>query len=87
VTSLKSQIGHTTVAAGAIQTVATLLMLESSRLAPTINYTEPDPDCDLDYVPNASRVAKLNSMLTNSFGFGGQNSCLVLVANGERNLT
>jgi 3-oxoacyl-[acyl-carrier-protein] synthase II len=60
VTSLKSQIGHSTVAAGAIEAVSCVLMLRAQKLAPTINYNIPDPECDLDYVPNQSRAAKLN---------------------------
>lgn len=76
--SLKSQIGHSTVAAGAIEAIACTLMLEQQRLAPTINLKERDPDCDLDYVPNESRAARVTTVLSNSFGFGGQNSCLVL---------
>jgi 3-oxoacyl-[acyl-carrier-protein] synthase II len=77
VTSLKSQLGHSTVAAGAIEAVACLSMLQAQILAPTINYREPDPECDLDYVPNDSRPARLDVILSNSFGFGGQNSCVV----------
>jgi len=77
VTALKSQIGHTAVAAGALQAVATLLMLGEQRLAPTINYRDLDPECDLDYVPNQSRAARMDAVLSNSFAFGGQNACLV----------
>jgi 3-oxoacyl-[acyl-carrier-protein] synthase II len=78
VTSLKSQIGHSTVAAGAVEAIACLLMMESNTLAPTINYREQDPECDLDYVPNVSRPYPINHMLSNNFGFGGQNTCLVI---------
>jgi 3-oxoacyl-[acyl-carrier-protein] synthase II len=77
VISLKSQLGHSTVAAGAMEAVASLLMLREQKLAPTINYTQPDPECDLDYVPNVSRPALVNVVLSNNFGFGGQNSCVV----------
>jgi len=77
VTSLKSQVGHSTVASGAIEAVSCLLMLQEQRLAPTINYRDPDPDCDLDYVPNESRSQRLEVILSNNFGFGGQNSCVV----------
>jgi 3-oxoacyl-(acyl-carrier-protein) synthase len=77
VTSLKSQIGHSTVAAGAIEAVSCLLMLQEQRLAPTINYRERDPECDLDYVCNRSRSHPLDVILSNNFGFGGQNSCVV----------
>ncbi|MEZ4741436.1 MAG: beta-ketoacyl-[acyl-carrier-protein] synthase family protein [Bdellovibrionota bacterium] len=78
VTSLKSQIGHSTVAAGGIETIACLMMLEEQMLAPTINYKVPDPDCDLDYVPNHARKATVNHILSNNFGFGGQNACIVI---------
>ena len=78
ITSLKSQIGHSTVAAGAIEAIACLLMLETSTLAPTINFTPGDPECDLDYVPNHSRPRVMKHMLSNNFGFGGQNTCLVI---------
>ncbi len=77
VSSLKSQLGHSTVAAGAVEAVACVLMLQRQRIAPTINYHEPDPDCDLDYVPNQSRNARVHFVLSNNFGFGGQNACLV----------
>ncbi len=79
VTALKSQIGHCVVAAGAVAAVSCLLMLQQQRLAPTINYREDeiDPECDLDYVPNRSRPARLRRILSNSFGFGGHNACLV----------
>jgi 3-oxoacyl-(acyl-carrier-protein) synthase len=75
--SLKSQIGHSTVAAGAIESVACLLILREQKVAPTINYHVADPECDLDYVPNVSRAAKVDTILSNNFGFGGQNACLV----------
>lgn len=84
VTSLKSQLGHTTVAAGAIEAVACLLMIKHRKLAPTINYHHPDPECDLDYVPNHARsVSKLDHILSNNFGFGGQNTCLVISRNSN----
>lgn len=75
--SLKSQTGHSIIAAGAQEAVASFLMLSEQVLAPTINYTKADPDCDLDYVPNHSRPASLDRVLSNSFGFGGQNACVV----------
>ncbi len=77
VSSLKSQIGHPTVAAGAVEAVACILMLQKQKIAPTINLNDPDPECDLDYVAEGSRDAKLEYILSNSFGFGGQNACLV----------
>ena len=83
VTALKSQVGHSTVAAGALQAVSCLLMLQHQRLAPTINYEEPDPDCDLDYVPGHARDARLETILSNNFGFGGQNACVVFRASEQ----
>jgi 3-oxoacyl-(acyl-carrier-protein) synthase len=77
VTSLKSQLGHTTVAAGALEAVSCVLMMNRKMLAPTINLVQPDPECDLDYVPNVCRPKSVNAMLSNNFGFGGQNACLV----------
>ena len=77
VSSLKSQIGHPTVAAGAVEAIASILMLQRQKIAPTINLTDPDPECDLDYVSEGSRKAELQYILSNSFGFGGQNACLV----------
>ncbi len=77
VSSLKSQVGHPTVAAGAVEAVACILMLQRQRVAPTINLTDPDPECDLDYVPEGARDVNLRYVLSNSFGFGGQNACLV----------
>ncbi len=77
VISLKSQIGHCLAAAGALEAVASLLMLSEQKLAPTINYEEADAECDLDYVPNVARPAALKRILSNNFGFGGQNTCIV----------
>lgn len=77
VSSLKSQIGHPTVAAGAVEAIASILMLQRQKIAPTINLNDPDPECDLDYVSEGSRKAALQYILSNSFGFGGQNACLV----------
>jgi 3-oxoacyl-[acyl-carrier-protein] synthase II len=76
VSSTKSMIGHTLGAAGGIETVYTVLALERGRLPPTINYEEPDPACDLDYVPNVARDSDATVALSNSFGFGGANACL-----------
>lgn len=83
VSSLKSQIGHATIASSAIEAVASLLMLKRQMISPTINYDIPDPECDLDYVPNVARSAKVTNVLSNSFGFGGQNTCLVIQGNSH----
>jgi 3-oxoacyl-[acyl-carrier-protein] synthase II len=76
VSSTKSMIGHATVAAGAIEAAATVLTLVHQRLHPTINQDDPDPACDLDYVPNLARTAVVEAALTNSFAFGGQTASL-----------
>jgi 3-oxoacyl-[acyl-carrier-protein] synthase II len=78
VSSNKSMLGHTLSAAGAVETVFTLLTLQHQRLPPTINYQVPDPAIPLDVVPNAARDAKVSHVLSNSFGFGGQNVSLVI---------
>ena len=78
VSSNKSMVGHTLSAAGAVETVFTLLTLEHQRLPPTINYNVPDPAIPLDVVPNVARDAKMRHALSNSFGFGGQNVSLVM---------
>jgi 3-oxoacyl-[acyl-carrier-protein] synthase II len=78
VSSTKSMTGHLLGAAGGIEASYTALALHHGVLPPTINYDTPDPECDLDYVPNRARRAPLRAALSNSFGFGGTNSCLVL---------
>ncbi|TAK04506.1 beta-ketoacyl-[acyl-carrier-protein] synthase family protein [bacterium] len=78
VSSTKSMIGHTISAAGAIELITCVLALRDQMVPPTINYEFPDPECDLDYVPNRSRQAMLEAVLSNSFGFGGHNDCLVV---------
>jgi 3-oxoacyl-[acyl-carrier-protein] synthase II len=78
VSSTKSMIGHCFGAAGAIEALACVKSIQTSTIHPTINYQTPDPTCDLDYVPNRSRHQPVNVAITNSFGLGGQNSCLVL---------
>jgi 3-oxoacyl-[acyl-carrier-protein] synthase II len=78
VSSTKSMIGHSITAAGAIETVAAILIMNKGIIHPTINYETPDPECDLDYVPNVARPAQVNVCLKNSFGLGGENCCLVL---------
>jgi 3-oxoacyl-[acyl-carrier-protein] synthase II len=77
VSSSKSMIGHTIGAAGAIEGIITILSLNKNIITPTINYYDPDPDLDLDYVPNISRPKDLRVALSNSFGFGGHNATLV----------
>jgi 3-oxoacyl-[acyl-carrier-protein] synthase II len=72
--------GHLLGAAGATEAAATALALTHGVLPPTINLTDPDPACDLDYIPNEAREARVRVALTNSFGFGGQNASLALVA-------
>ena len=71
-------IGHTLTAAGAVEAAFTLLTLEHQRIPPTINYSVPDPAIVLDVVPNQARDARVRRALSNSFGFGGQNVCLVM---------
>jgi 3-oxoacyl-[acyl-carrier-protein] synthase II len=78
VSSIKSMIGHTMGAASAIETVACCLALAHDFLPPTINYNEPDPDCDLDYVAGAPRAAAVAVIMNNSFAFGGNNASVML---------
>ncbi len=78
ISSTKSMIGHAVIAAGAVETIATILVMNKGVIHPTINYETPDPECDLDYVPNVARPAQVNVCLKNSFGLGGENCCLVL---------
>ncbi|CAN5202979.1 beta-ketoacyl-ACP synthase II [soil metagenome] len=77
VSSTKSMTGHALGAAGGIEAVFSVLAITENKLPPTINYEFPDPDCDLDYIPNAPRDAKVDYALSNSFGFGGTNACLI----------
>jgi 3-oxoacyl-[acyl-carrier-protein] synthase II len=77
VSSTKSMIGHLLGAAGAVEAGITSLVVERGIIPPTINYETPDPDCDLDYVPNKVRKAKVTYALSNSFGFGGTNASLL----------
>jgi 3-oxoacyl-[acyl-carrier-protein] synthase II len=71
-------IGHLLGAAGAVEAIATLLMMNRGLIHPTINYQTPDPECDLDYVPNEARRADVRIAISNGFGFGGQNAVIVL---------
>lgn len=77
VSSTKSMTGHALGAAGGIEAVLGIKALQENILPPTINYENPDPDCDLDYIPNKAREAKVDYVLSNSFGFGGTNACLI----------
>jgi 3-oxoacyl-[acyl-carrier-protein] synthase II len=77
VSSTKSMIGHLLGAAGAVEAIFSLLAIRDNICPPTINYETPDPDCDLDYVPNKARKHDMNVVLSNSFGFGGTNGALI----------
>src|SRR3990170_8690251 len=77
VSATKSMVGHSFGAAGAIEAVASVQTIQTGMIHPTLNYENPDPECDLDYVPNEARRADVDVVLKNSFGFGGQNACLV----------
>ncbi|MDR0303371.1 MAG: beta-ketoacyl-[acyl-carrier-protein] synthase family protein [Chitinispirillales bacterium] len=76
--SLKSMMGHTMGAASAIEAAASLLMMKNNTILPTINYENPDPECDLDYVPNIAREAELDIIISNAYAFGGNTSAIVL---------
>ncbi len=77
VSSTKSMIGHSLGAAGALEAVPCIRSITDGIIHPTINYEFPDPECDLDYVPNTARKVDVRVVLSNAFGFGGQNACLV----------
>jgi 3-oxoacyl-[acyl-carrier-protein] synthase II len=77
ISSTKSVVGHAIGASGALEFIATVLAIRNQVLPPTVNLDEPDPACDLDYVPHKARKADVKTILKNSFGFGGQNACLV----------
>ncbi|MBN1191141.1 MAG: beta-ketoacyl-ACP synthase II [Dehalococcoidales bacterium] len=77
VTGSKSMLGHLWGAAGSVEAIISILTIVNGIIPPTINYENPDPECDLDYVPNTARRVKIDNVLSNSFGFGGTNGCLV----------
>ncbi len=77
VSGTKGATGHCLGAAGAIEATFTILAVRDGKLPPTINYEVEDPECDLDYVPNVARDADVNVAVSNSFGFGGHNACVV----------
>jgi 3-oxoacyl-[acyl-carrier-protein] synthase II len=77
VSSTKSMTGHALGAAGGLEAVFSVKSIMENKLPPTINYKTPDPDCDLDYIPNAARDASVDYVLSNNFGFGGTNACLI----------
>jgi 3-oxoacyl-[acyl-carrier-protein] synthase II len=77
ISSTKSMTGHGLGAAGSIESAACALAIMNRVIPPTINYENPDPECDLDYVPNTAREAEVNVCLNNSLGFGGHNACLL----------
>jgi 3-oxoacyl-[acyl-carrier-protein] synthase II len=78
ISSTKSMTGHLLGAAGAVEAIICLEAMRHTLLPPTLNYKTPDPACDLDYIPNAARRAAVEHCLSNSFGFGGHNACLIL---------
>jgi 3-oxoacyl-[acyl-carrier-protein] synthase II len=80
ISSTKSMTGHLMGAAGAVEAIACVKTLESGVVHPTINYETPDPECDLDYVPNVAREVYPRTALSNSFGFGGHNATVIFGA-------
>jgi 3-oxoacyl-(acyl-carrier-protein) synthase len=77
ISSTKSMTGHLLGAAGGVEAIATVKTIENGIIPPTINYETPDPDCDLDYVPNVARKADVQVAMSNSFGFGGHNASII----------
>jgi 3-oxoacyl-(acyl-carrier-protein) synthase len=77
ISSTKSMTGHLLGAAGGVEAIFSVLTIKNGIIPPTINYETPDPECDLDYVPNKARKANVRTVLSNSFGFGGTNACVL----------
>jgi 3-oxoacyl-(acyl-carrier-protein) synthase len=80
ISSTKSMTGHLLGGAGGIEAIFSILAIKHGVIPPTINYETRDPECDLDYVPNVARQAKVRTAMSNSFGFGGTNACLIFKA-------
>ncbi len=80
ISSTKSMTGHLLGGAGGVEAVFSVLTIKHGVIPPTINYETPDPDCDLDYVPNVARQAEVKTAMSNSFGFGGTNASLIFKA-------
>ena len=80
ISSTKSVTGHLLGGAGGVESIFTLLTIKNGIIPPTMNYETPDPECDLDYVPNTARKAKVRTAMSNSFGFGGTNATLIFKA-------
>jgi 3-oxoacyl-[acyl-carrier-protein] synthase II len=78
ISSTKSMVGHLLGASGGVEMIACALSIQRGVIHPTINYQTPDPTCDLDYVPNTARQVRVRRAISNSFGFGGHNCCLVV---------
>jgi 3-oxoacyl-[acyl-carrier-protein] synthase II len=78
ISSTKSQIGHLLGGSGGVELIITLMAMRDGVVPPTINLDEPDPECDLDYTPHTARERKINTAISNSFGFGGHNACVAV---------